>query len=98
MNRQIRRAFELIARAFGTSLLSALFLLFGAIPVHILSAHLRLEDGYRWAGFGERHGPDGTIIWICGGEPSVDWPTLPLYALLYFAICWQIARLKLRDG
>ncbi len=94
MTRQIHGLGDAIARAFGTFLLAVLFLLFGSAFVHVLSEHLRLEDGYRWAGFGELRGPGGTVMWICGGDPSVDWRTLPLYALLYFAICWQIATLK----
>ncbi len=94
MGVKIRRVIKLTGKAAGTFLLTFLFLLFGSNFVHILSGHLQLEDGYRWAGFGERHGPGGTVMWICGGDPSVDWRTLPLYALLYFAICWQIAKLE----
>ena len=91
MRRQIHHVVRLTASALGICLVAFLFLLFGSALLHVLSAHLRLEDGYRWAGLGEMHGPGGTVMWICGGEPAVDWRTLPLYALVYFAISWQIA-------
>ncbi len=89
-----RPAAGLAARSAGSLFLATVFLLFGSTLVHMLSEIIRLEDGYRWGGFGEVHGPGGTIMFICGGPSSVAWRTLPLYALLYFAICWQIARFE----
>ncbi len=89
-----RLAASLAARTAGSFLLAVIFLLFGSTFVHMLSEHLWFEIVLKRSDTSGMGLIGGTEMWICGGPETVLWRTLPLYALLYFAICWQIAKLE----
>ncbi len=89
-----RPAANLVTRAAGSLFLATVFLLFGSTLVHMLSEHLWFEVVLKRNDTPGMTLIGGTEMWICGGPETVLWRTLPLCALLYFAICWQIARLE----